>query len=126
MTQEVFYRKVGRRYEAVSYYDSEIMSSMPPGVHLICVLPGERSFIHRVDPAYAPVLAALRLHRDVILKSLREGAATTSSRPLTKKELAGLKAYTAVTGNDSMLLSAPSAMGIVDALERALVEAIHG
>jgi len=122
--QETFYRKVGRRYQPVSYYDSDLLDSMPPGVHLICVLPGEKSFTRSINPDHAAVLGALRLHRNAILDVLREKCGATSTRPLTKKELAGLAAYTKVTGNDSLMLERPSAMAMVEALENALVAAL--
>jgi hypothetical protein len=125
MIQETFYRKVGRRYRPVAYYDSELLNSLPPGVHLLCIKPGEQSLVHNVQPDHAAVLGALRLHRDAILATLREKCGATSTRPLTKIELAGLEAYKKAAGQDSLLLERPSALAMVEALEQSLIAALN-
>ena len=59
---ETLYKKVGRKYEAVSAYTS--MDSFPNGAHLVVV---DRGFISRrkiVDPAIVPLLAAAMVMRD--------------------------------------------------------------
>jgi hypothetical protein len=124
MSQEVFYRKVGRRYLPVAYYEPNLMDALPPGAHLVCVTPGSQSTTRNINPDHAAVLGALRLHRDAILANLQEKGGATSARPLTKKELAGLEAYKKIAGEESLMLSRPSAMGMVEALENALVAAI--
>lgn len=53
-----FYKKVGRRYVAVNEYDPELMDSFPQGEHLVSVRPGQESRRHRIDPAFAPMIAA--------------------------------------------------------------------
>ena len=56
--QETFYRKIGRRYVAVSEYDSEVMDALPEGDHLISVRVGLTSRRFDVDPSLAPMIAA--------------------------------------------------------------------
>ena len=124
MTRETFYRKIGRRYHPVAYYDSDLMDSLPVGVHLLCILPGGRSFTRTINPDHSALLGALRLHRNAILDAIQIRCASTSTRPLTKKELAGLEAYKKAAGNDSLMLARPSAMAMVYALEDALIAAI--
>ena len=59
--KEVYYKKVGRRYVPVSEYDSNLHSAFPKGKHLIVsVDPGITSYHYKIDPAFAPVLAAAK------------------------------------------------------------------
>lgn len=67
---EIFYRRVGRRYVAVSEYDSEIMDALPPGDHLISVRPGLTSRRHHVDPALAPMIGAGLYAEDAMSRAI--------------------------------------------------------
>lgn len=75
----VFYKKVGRRYQPVSEYDSELCDAFPEGAHLVVTKPGSRSVQYRIDPALAPMIAAGRYAQDAMADSIREA---TELRPL--------------------------------------------
>jgi hypothetical protein len=75
----VFYKKVGRRYQPVSEYDSELCDAFPQGAHLVVTKPGSRSTQYRIDPALAPMIAAGRYAQDAMADSIREA---TELRPL--------------------------------------------
>ena len=80
----VFYKKVGRRYEPVSEYDSDLCSAMPKGAHLIVSYPGGQSTRYNIDPAYAPMIAAGRLAEDAVSSALTKAS---ELRPSRKKSL---------------------------------------
>lgn len=74
----VFYKKVGRRYQPVSEYDSGLLDALPKGSHLVCVYPGGRSTRYNVDPALAPMIAAGRVAEDAISSTIHRA---TEIRP---------------------------------------------
>jgi len=78
----VFYKKVGRRYEPVSEYDNEYLDSFPKGDHLVSVYPGGGSRRYRIDPAFAPMIAAGRYAEDAISRSIQKA---TELRPHNTK-----------------------------------------
>ena len=121
---QTIYEKRGRRYHAIAYYDPKWYESLPLGHHLISVLPGEQSTHRNVEPDYAPILAAVREHRDAIILVLQKEGAATSQRPLSNKEREGLAAYTKITGNEALWLNRPSAMAMVYALEDAILRTL--
>ncbi len=66
MTKTIFYKKVGRRYVPVHEYDQTLMDSFPKGAHLVLCYPGGQSRRFRIEPAYAPMIAAGRVAEDKI------------------------------------------------------------
>ncbi len=120
---QVLYQKIGRRYHPVREYDSLVMDAMPAGSHLVVVQPGVKSCRYNVEPTHAPLLAALREHREALMVILRNASAMRSHKSLlTPKERKGLAAYCAVVGPEAMLtLESRSAADIIDALEAGLV-----
>jgi alpha-D-ribose 1-methylphosphonate 5-triphosphate diphosphatase len=59
MTKKIYYEKRGRRYYPVMEHDYELMDAMPRGNHLIMCYPGGRSTRYNIDPALAPMIAAM-------------------------------------------------------------------
>jgi hypothetical protein len=76
----IFYKKVGRKYEPVSEYDSELCDAMPKGSHLIVSYPGGQSTRYKIDPAYAPMIAAGRLAEDAVSNALVKASELRPSR----------------------------------------------
>lgn len=122
----LLYKKVGRRYHPVSMYGQEVADALPKGAHLIVVSDGWTSCRYNVTPEHAPILAALRLHRDICMDAMRKtSVARPAKRPLTAKERQAYRAYCEVMGEESMLqLEHSSASDVVDALENSLIEAM--
>lgn len=61
--KKVFYEKQSSRsgrikYIPVAEYDSDLQDSYPKGTHLVIVQPGCTSRKFKVDPAFAPLIAA--------------------------------------------------------------------
>lgn len=78
----IFYKKVGRRYQPVSEYDSELCDAFPQGAHLVMTKPGSRSIQYKIDPALAPMIAAGRYAQDAMADSIRQA---TELRPANQQ-----------------------------------------
>lgn len=68
--KKVYYEKVGRKYVAVSEYDSDYLDSFSKGTHIIMCYPGGQSRRFNIDPAYAPMIAAGRVAEDAMSKAM--------------------------------------------------------
>jgi hypothetical protein len=85
--KKIYYEKVGRRYVPVAEYDSEYMDSLPKGNHLVMCYPGGTSRRFKIDPAYAPMIAAGRVAEDAICRAISKAAELRPQRtPLTSKQ----------------------------------------
>ena len=83
VTKKIFYEKVGRRYVPVQEYDEYLMDGLPYGNHMIMVYPGGQSTRYNVNPALAPMIAAMRVAEDKMSEAVRRAS---EMRP-RKKEL---------------------------------------
>ena len=77
----IYYKKVGRRYQAVSEYDSELWDAFPQGAHLVVTQPGSRSTHFRIDPDFAAMIAAGKYAQDAIVEQIRQA---TELRPMNR------------------------------------------
>ncbi len=68
--KKIYYEKIGRKYVPVAEYDNELLDSFPKGNHLVMCYPGGTSRRFKIDPAYAPMIAAGRVAEDAISKAL--------------------------------------------------------
>ena len=80
--QTLFYKKEGRKYVPVSEYDNELLDSFPKGDHLVSVYPGGGSRRYRIDPAFAPMIAAGRYAEDAVSRSIQQ---STELRPVNRE-----------------------------------------
>ena len=108
MTEKtIFYKKVGRRYVPVSEYDQTLMDALPKGSHLIQVYPGGQSTKYKIDPAYAPLIAAGRVAEDAISKHIMEVSALRTSsrdRPITEEQREAWEKLSKLMGNERYAL----------------------
>lgn len=81
MAQTTFYKKVGRRYEAVYEYDSELLDAFPKGSHVVVCYPGGKSIRYNIDENWAAMIAAGRLAEDKISDAIMKSG---ELRPKTK------------------------------------------
>lgn len=72
--KKVFYEKIGRRYKPVAEYDNDYLDSFPSGSHLVLVKPGISSRRFRIDPAFAPMIAAGSYAEDAICKAISKAS----------------------------------------------------
>ena len=80
--KQIFYKKQGRRYIPVSEYDNEYLDSFPKGDHLVSVYPGGGSRRYRIDPAFAPMIAAGRYAEDAVSRVIQQA---TELRPMNRE-----------------------------------------
>lgn len=107
MSKTIFYKKVGRRYEAVYEYDQTLMDALPKGNHLISVYPGGRSTRYNVDPNYAALIAAGRVAEDAISKHIMEKSALRTperNKPITPEQKAAWEKLAELMGSDRYAL----------------------
>ena len=127
--KEVYYKKVGRKYVPVSEYDSQLLSAMPRGTHMILhVEPGMTSYYYNVEPALAPVLAAAKYAEgalsNYIVKAtdLRRQTRKTDSRELTLEQKQAWEHLVEVFGEEANMLEWPSARGAAEEVINKLTE----
>ena len=102
-----FYKKVGRKYEPVSEYDSDLLDSFTKGTHIVMVYPGGQSRRYNIDPAFAPMIAAGRYAEDAISKHIMEVSALRvpeSRKPLTPEQKAAWEHLAATFGEERFAL----------------------
>lgn len=107
MSKTIFYKKVGRRYEPVSEYDSEYLDSFPKGTHLVMCYPGGQSRRFNIDPSYAPMIAAGRVAEDAISKHIMEVSALrpqSDRTPLTPEQKEAWERLAATFGEERYAL----------------------
>lgn len=113
--KKVYYEKVGRRYRPVAEYDSDLMSSMPKGNHLIMSYPGGATTLYNIEPAYAPMIAAGRAARDAITAALyAESEAKPKQRPITKRQRAAWEEMKAAFGDELFSLTFESSRDLAE------------
>lgn len=114
-TKTTFYKKVGRRYVPVSEYDSEFADAFPKGNHLISIYPGGKSVRYRIDPAFAPLIAAGRYAEDAITDAVVQATKFTPSRkPVTEEQREAWNRLCIAFGDDRYALHYDSARGVAE------------
>jgi hypothetical protein len=103
----VYYKKVGRKYEPVSEYDSDFLDSLSKGTHLVMVYPGGSSRRYNIDPNYAAMIAAGRVAEDAISKHIMEVSALRTpeqNKPLTQEQKDAWEALAKAMGSERYAL----------------------
>ena len=99
--KKIFYEKVGRRYVPIAEYDNEYLDSFPKGNHLVMCYPGGQSRRFKIDPAYAPMIAAGRVAEDAICRAISKAAELRPQRtPLTAKQKKAWEALAEAFGDE--------------------------
>lgn len=82
-----FYKKVGRRYVAVSEYNAEVSDSFSMGAHLVVVKPGSKFITYKIDENLAGLIAAGNYAKDVMVNAILEASEARPSRiPLNQNQ----------------------------------------
>lgn len=107
--KEVFYKKVGRKYVAISEYDDSFYRSIPYGDFLLSVYKNGSSR-QRVTPAFAPIVAATSYSRDVIAKAIMDASdMRPKNSPITLGQQKAWKKLEKEFGDDKHCLVWPAA-----------------
>lgn len=114
--KKIYYEKVGRKYIPVAEYDNELLDSFPKGDHLVSVYPGGSSRRFKIDPAYAPMIAAGRVAEDSICKAISKAAELRPPRtPITPKQKKAWEALAAAFGEELCTLQGLSVRDCAEA-----------
>lgn len=121
--KRIYYEKVGRRYQPVAEYDSDLLDAFPKGAHLIMVVPGGVSRRYGIDPAYAPMIAAGRIASEAITKAIHTASeAKPTKTPLTKRQKAAWEEMKAAFGDELFGLEFGSIYSYAEAGVKAMQE----
>lgn len=121
--KNIYYKKVGRKYEPVAEYDSEYLDSFPKGTHLVMCYPGGQSRRFNIDPNYAAMIAAGRVAEDAICRAISKAAELRPQRePLTAKQKKAWEALAQAFGDDLTTLRGLSVHDCAEAGVRAMQE----
>lgn len=121
MTKKIFYEKVGRKYVPVYEYDSDFLSALPKGTHLLMSYPGGSSTRYNIDPNYAAMIAAGRVAEDTISKALmRASDLRPKSKPITPEQKEAWENLVAVFGPEAKMLEWPSAREAAEEAVKAM------
>jgi hypothetical protein len=123
----VFYKKVGRRYQPVSEYDSTLMDAFPKGTHIVMCYPGGQSTRYNIDPAFAPMIAAGRYAEDAMSKALVAAGELRMQRgdrerKLTESQKAAWEDLVKEFGDSARQLEWPSAREVAEAGVQAMMD----
>lgn len=117
----IFYKKVGRKYEPVSEYDSELLDAFPKGTHIVICYPGGQSTRYNIDPNYAAMIAAGQLAEDTISRAIMDATEIRRQQryetktPLTKGQQEAWENLVKEFGDSAKQLEWPSAREIAEA-----------
>jgi hypothetical protein len=125
--EEVFYKKVGRKYVPFKYYDSEVMDSFPKGAHLVVVNNCGRSTRYNVDPNYAGLIAAASIAEDSLSRAIMDATeirrqSKNFKTPLTPEQKEAWEHLVEVFGPDAKQLEWPSARECAEKAVQSLVD----
>ena len=110
MSETIFYIKQGRKYIPHSTYSSDFCDGFPNGSHLVTVKVGGTSRRYKIDPAYAPLIAAGMVAEDAIAKTLLDKSSLrVKETPLTYEQREAWNRLIEVFGPDAKSLEWPSA-----------------
>ena len=123
--KKIYYEKKGRRYVPVAEYDSDYLDSFPKGNHLVMCYPGGSSRRFRIDPAFAPMIAAGRVAEDAMSKAIQKASEMRPhNKPTTEKQRKAWEALAKAFGNDRYYVEIPSAREIAEeGLKAMMLEA---
>jgi hypothetical protein len=114
--KKIFYEKVGKRYKPVMEYDDFLLDAFPKGSHLVCVYPGGQSTRYKIDPAYAPMIAAGRVAEDAITQAIYAASeAKPKERPITKEQREAWETMKHVFDDEFFSLEFESIRGLAEA-----------
>ena len=121
--KKIFYEKIGRRYVAVQEYDEYLMDGLPYGNHMIMVYPGGQSTRYNIDPALAPMIAAMRVAEDKMSEAVRKASEMRPrKKELTVEQQRAWQRLNKSMGDDIYTLEVGSSRDIAEAGLKAMQE----
>lgn len=122
-SDNVYYRKQGRRYVPVSEYDQELLDSYPYGATLVLVQRGSTSRKFHIDPDYAAMIAAGEVAKDAISTAIVKASESRPTRKeLTPEQIKAWQKLAKALGDERSSLEIPSAREVAEAGVAAMRE----
>ena len=119
--KKVFYEKRGRRYVPIAEYDNDFLDSFTKGDHLVSVYPGGSSRRYRINPAFAPMIAAGRYAEDAVCRAIQKAAELRPPRtPITEKQKKAWNALAEAFGDELCTLQGLSIHDCAEAGVKAM------
>jgi hypothetical protein len=116
---EVYYKKVGRKYIEVARGD--VFNSYPMGASLVICEPGSTMRYYKVEPALAPMVAASQSAKHMLSKLLMdELSLRPNNKPMTTEQIEAWKNLSEAFGQDIHPLAWPSIYGAVEQAMKVL------
>lgn len=110
MTQEIFYRKVGRRYVPAQIYDEHVMHSFPQGTHLFVVDKGWHARRYDIRPNHAAILASALITENYLAQAIQKATELRPEKePLTEEQRNAWSVLADSLGQEKIMLYWPSA-----------------
>jgi len=120
--KEIFYKKVGRKYVAISEYDNTFLDSFSYGDHLVSVYKNGSSR-SLVEPSLAPMVAAGRYAINDMYNALSKASEMRPrNTPITEGQRKAWKKLAKEFGDELCTLQHPAVQDIAEAGIRALEE----
>ena len=116
MAETVYYKKEGRKFVPVSYYDSKMCDAVTEGATLIVKQKNLTMRRRNVDIDYAPILAATMATKESLSNTLiKASEARPHRKQLTEEELADWQSLIDKHGDNFQYIEYPSAYESVEA-----------
>lgn len=123
---DTYYRKVGNKYEAVSYYDSNVMDAVPKDTAVLIINKGNSTLTkYNVDIAMAPLLAGSEYLRDQLSMTMSLASNPRIPLAMTEAENKAWNNLIAVGGESFRQLTYSSSHDMIDAGINALTSHMH-
>jgi hypothetical protein len=121
MSEEIIYKKVGSKYVPARYFNTDWDRSFPEGATIIIKQGNSELRQYKIDPAFAPMIAAGRYAYEGMLEGLRNAAeARPGNKTITQEEADAWENLKKIMGNDRFYIQYPSLHDIADGGIKAL------
>jgi hypothetical protein len=126
MINETYYKKVGRRYVPVSYYDSDLTHALQDGCTLIVKNKGATSFIrNNITPDNAAIVAAMVYAKETLTKAMHAASEVRPARaPITDEELRAWGQLKAAMNEDAFYIQYPALYDIAEEATKKMQEVV--
>ena len=119
--KKIYYEKVGRKYVPVSEYDSDLLSALPKGTHIVMSYPGGQSTRYNVNPNYAAMIAAGRVAEDIISGAIvKASEMRPRNTPITEGQRKAWDNLAKEFGSERYYIELPSAREVAEAGVQAM------
>lgn len=113
---EVFYKKVGKKYVPISYYNSNLTDGFTIGSHLVVKQRGVTSVRHNISPDVAPMLAVGILMQGKMADAIHEASEMRPSNiAITQKEADCWEELKRLAGDSKFYIQFPATQDAVEA-----------